>query len=523
MTLLPRLVAWGLSCLLLLAAPVARGETRFAIVVGNNAGHDRARALRFAEKDARKVYAVLRQLGGVPKKRAHLLLGRSANEVLAVLQRVSQQMAKVERSQGAQPLLVFYYSGHAERSGLGETGQTTLGYDALNHYFRRDDRGTRVAFIDACGSGRLVAMKGGRPGPAFRIALADEMRSSGYAIVTSSSENELSQESASIRGSFFTHYLVSSLRGAADSARDGSGDGVVTLAEAYRYIYARTIAITTNSIGGVQHPMYGFKLSGRGNVVLTRLRKSSARLQVKGPAGARIFLLDGAGRRAVGEFELGTKAVRIALAPGSYLLYQLHAGQTRRARVTLRAGELHDFDASTLRSYRLEQSVSRGGLFARPVVHRVSLGGLLRRMPLAGGSVSYGGALAYRLGWEAGWYLVARGSLLTAGDTAVYRRYIAGGLQSGVGYRWSLGPIELRAEARIGYEYLAQASEGGERLGSSAAAYFAEGGLELPLGQLFFALDGGVGGRILRVQQAGWVHRLDWQATASVGWRWGMP
>lgn len=297
----------------------------------------------------------------------------------------------------------------------------------------------------------------------------------------------------------------------------------MTLAEAYRYIYARTIAITTNSIGGVQHPMYGFKLSGRGNVVLTRLRKTSARLHVAGRAGARVFLLDGAGRRAVGEFELGAKPVRIALAPGRYLLYQLQGGEAKRAQVTVQAGKLHVFDPATLRPYRLQRSVSRGGLFRRPIVHRVSLGGLLRRMPLAGGTLSYGGALAYRLGWEAGWYWVARGSLLTAGDTAAYRRYIASGLQSGVGYRWSLGPIALRAEARIGYEYLAQASEGGERLGSSAAAYFAEGGLELPLGQLFFALDGGVGGRILRVQQAGWVHRLDWQATASVGWRWGLP
>lgn len=198
----PGIIVWGVITFLLLLGANAGAEARFAVVVGNNVGHDSARALRFAQRDARKVYAVLRQLGGVSRARAHLLLGRSAAEVLAVLRRVAQEMAALKRSQGTHPLLVFYYSGHAERSGL-ELGKTTLPYAELNRFFRREQDSTRVAFIDACGSGRLVAMKGGKPGPAFRIALADEMRSSGYAIVTSSSENELSQESASIRGSFF--------------------------------------------------------------------------------------------------------------------------------------------------------------------------------------------------------------------------------------------------------------------------------------------------------------------------------
>ena len=62
----------------------------------------------------------------------------------------------------------------------------------------------------------------------------------GHAILTASAEDEAAQESDRIGGSFFTHYLVSGLRGAADS----SADGRVTLTEAYRFAFDETLART---------------------------------------------------------------------------------------------------------------------------------------------------------------------------------------------------------------------------------------------------------------------------------------
>jgi hypothetical protein len=67
------------------------------------------------------------------------------------------------------------------------------------------------------------------------------------------------QESAALGGSFFTHHLDVGLRGAADA----DGDGQVTLAEAFRYTSARTVAQTAATQGGVQHPTYDFRMSGR--------------------------------------------------------------------------------------------------------------------------------------------------------------------------------------------------------------------------------------------------------------------
>jgi uncharacterized caspase-like protein len=90
----------------------------------------------------------------------------------------------------------------------------------------------------------------------------------GEALLTSSTSDELARESDALRGSFFTHHLVSGLRGAADQSKDGR----VTLAEAYDYAYAKTV---TQAEGG-QHPTFKYDLAGRGDVVLTALADAGA-------------------------------------------------------------------------------------------------------------------------------------------------------------------------------------------------------------------------------------------------------
>ena len=83
-------------------------------------------------------------------------------------------------------------------------------------------------------------------------------------------------------GSYFTHNLISGMRGAADS----SGDKLVTLAEAYKYAYDRTVVSTAMLPVGAQHPNYDFRLSGQGELVLSSLLKPSSVL-VLPEVGAR--------------------------------------------------------------------------------------------------------------------------------------------------------------------------------------------------------------------------------------------
>jgi hypothetical protein len=131
----------------------------------------------------------------------------------------------------------------------------------------------RVAFVDACQSGALTGVKGGRRAPGYEIHLADPGSVKGMAIVTSSTANELSQESDDLQGSFFTHNIMAGLRGAADSSRDGQ----VTLGEVYQFAFRRTLASTAASLVGGQHPTYDYRMSGAGDVILARTRPNDAR------------------------------------------------------------------------------------------------------------------------------------------------------------------------------------------------------------------------------------------------------
>jgi uncharacterized caspase-like protein len=77
--------------------------------------------------------------------------------------------------------------------------------------------------------------------------------------LTASSANEDAQESDEIKGSFFTHALVSGLMGAADRDKNG----VVVLEEAYRHAYDATVRASSRTFAGMQHPTFHYDSAGR--------------------------------------------------------------------------------------------------------------------------------------------------------------------------------------------------------------------------------------------------------------------
>jgi uncharacterized caspase-like protein len=321
--------------MLLPALPALGGTHRFAVVVGNNLGHDPAQQLRYAEDDARKLHDVLVDLGEFDAGDVELLLAADAAAVRRALKRVEQRMARRSRETGARTLLVFYFSGHAE-AGVLELGRSSLEFAELTRFLESSQSDVRLAFLDSCESGKIISLKGGRRGPEYEIRVEDEVSSKGYAIITSSAHDEMSQESAEIRGAYFTHYLVSALRGAGDE----SGDGKVTMGEAYQYAYARTLARTATTMAGSQHPMYHFRLEGRGEIVLTRTDRSGARIAVEVARAGRLVLVDGDGESMVAETEVdaGRTAV-LAVRPGEYRAYLIDgAGAVSVAAATVPAG-----------------------------------------------------------------------------------------------------------------------------------------------------------------------------------------
>src|SRR5690606_18826019 len=126
--------------------------------------------------------------------------------------------------------------------------------------------------------------------PAFLLDDATDVR--GHAFLTSSAADEASQEADRLGGSYFTHALVTGLRGGGDV----DADGRVTLNEAYRFAYEETLARTTSSRYGAQHAGFDIHLSGSGDLIMTDLRDGSASLVVEAGVEGRLFVRDLDGR-----------------------------------------------------------------------------------------------------------------------------------------------------------------------------------------------------------------------------------
>src|SRR5207244_8886119 len=172
----------------------------------------------------------------------------------------------------------------------------------------------RIAIFDSCRSGVLTRTKGARKAPAFEVESQSPRDAQGLVILTSSASDEDSQESDLIGGSYFSHHLASGLLGSADR----SGDGRVTLFEAYAYAYDRTVADTAETAAGAQHPTFSYDLAGNGDLVLTDVaaRREGVYLPREAPGGV-YYLVDRHGFVAA-EIVKAESDRRIALAPGRY-------------------------------------------------------------------------------------------------------------------------------------------------------------------------------------------------------------
>jgi hypothetical protein len=232
-------------------------------------------------------------------------------------------------------------------------GGQKLAYARLKALLSSTGADVRVTIVDACKSGGGIREKGGRPSTPFTIRLTDTLVASGDAFITSSAADEAALESSEVMGSVFTHNFISGLRGAADV----SGDKLVTLAEAYRYAYDRTVASTSLLPVGVQHPNYDYKISGQGELVLVSLQKPSAVLVV--PEGSERTLVTDVVRDQVLVELPGGPVREVALSPGQYGVRLFKEGKSWGGRVTIGDG------ARRLLGWEELTPTSSGGMIAK--------------------------------------------------------------------------------------------------------------------------------------------------------------
>jgi len=325
---------------------------RFALITGASKGGAGRVPLRYAATDARAMQHVLTELGGISDANIITVLDADRAGLRAGFERLRRMVAGAG-GPGGRTEIVFYYSGHSDEVGL-LLGSERVTYPEIRAWVEETGADVRIAVLDSCASGALTRAKGGVHRPPFLVDTSSAAR--GHAYLTASSENEAAQESDRLGAAYFTHYLVSGLRGAADVSRDGR----VTLSEAYQYAFTETLARTETSRGGPQHASYDFQLTGKGDLVMTDLHATTASLVFPPELSGRLFVRDGAGALVAEVHKLVAQPIELGLPPGRYRVTLDDQRKLSETSVELRAGEQTLLQPRQLVALVPAPTVSRG-------------------------------------------------------------------------------------------------------------------------------------------------------------------
>jgi len=304
---------------------------RFAIVVGaNNGGPDRI-MLKYAVSDAVSLTKVLEDMGGVAPDDSILLEDPDRNTFFSQMKKLNQKINKA-RAEYRRVEVIFYYSGHSDEENI-LIGKEKISYKEFRDAVNRMEADIRIAILDSCASGAFTRIKGGKKRSPFLLDTAYDMK--GFAFMTSSSSDEASQESDRLKGSFFTHYLISGMRGAADMTRDGR----ITLNEAYQYAFSETLSQTQKTMSGPQHPNYNIQMTGTGDVVMTDIRKSSSVLVIGKNISGRIFIHNQENVLVVEINKPFGRNIEIGLEQGKYRIINIREAKIYESTIVLPEGK----------------------------------------------------------------------------------------------------------------------------------------------------------------------------------------
>jgi hypothetical protein len=371
---------------------VEEEASAFEIVVvaaANDRGYADDVPLRYAESDADRILSALSELGR-PRK-IHRAVGGDAHSIQIAIAEARKDVDDA-RSAGQKTLLFFYYSGHADGDYL-RVGGTRLTWSKLKELLSGTGAELSVSVIDACDSGSATSAKGAKFSTPLVTTAERLQATTGSMWITSSREDEASYESDEVGGSYFSHFLISGLRGAADYDEDGR----VTLNEVYQFSYDRTVGETSLRLKKTQHPTYSSDLEGEGEIVLSEPQRSPTSLVLPRESAGRWFVAKrfGAKQSVLEVAKNPGSLVRFSVAAGSYAVYRKDLERIMLANVEVRAGEELVFDPELLVPYTYAEVMQKGGGIAIAAWH-ARLGPELRGPVFQGGQTTLRGTLSVR-------------------------------------------------------------------------------------------------------------------------------
>ena len=358
-------------------APAVQAPLVYAIIVGNNDGLGMLPQLSFADDDALRFYDLAVQLA--PKENVALLteldvdtwrriqrdggrpppfLPPTRVRLLEVIRLFKQQITAARAAVPERPVhFYFFFSGHGERGYFflkrkdGPLANAAFTGTDLERSFADSPATLNWLFIDACKSQSLFVPKGkagdDELGPdfgSFIERLDRAVARSPIGVLTSTLSDKPAGEARDIRGGYFSHVLISGLRGAADA----DSDGVVRYGE-----LAAFVSFHTRRIAG-QRPWFRPPM-GKLNEPLITLTGRPHLLEILPGLGGHLVVLDGDGRRIIMEaHKTAAQHTRLILTPGRYRVVWIQ-GRDRgvAAQVALSGGagvslSLADFQTPVL-------------------------------------------------------------------------------------------------------------------------------------------------------------------------------
>jgi hypothetical protein len=366
---LPVSTSFALVTLSLASAGLARADPdalhsrrphAFAVVIGSNAGGVGQEPLHYAEDDARRFAQVLTELGHYD---ATILLHPDPAGVVAAIDALSAKV-RASAAEGDEAEVVFYYSGHARANAVNLGGEE-LALTTLRQRLSAVPSSLTIVILDACQSGSFSRVKGAEPAADFTYNSVSGLTQKGLAVMASSTSQELSQESDELRASYFTHHLVTALRGAGDA----DGDGRVSLDEAYRYAYRRTLASTARTQVGEQHVTLETDLAGQGEVAMTYPAEAKAQLELPGSLDARVLVQLRSNMAVMAEVQKARgAALHLALVAGAYSVVVGQGEHIVDCSVTLVDDRVTVLDTSSCTPVVVKKTSAKGGEPPKPEV-----------------------------------------------------------------------------------------------------------------------------------------------------------
>jgi hypothetical protein len=206
---------------------------KWALVVGISHFKNPAMNLRFAAKDANDFAAMLTdgETGRFRNDSQHVKLLMDENATVLGIRTAINEIARDARKED---LVVLYFSSHGTSaasdvaSDEGKSGYivtydtdpqnlyaTAFPMDELAHVVKtRFKAGRIVAFMDTCYSGGFHGPGGGK---ALQLGISSDSiarmaQGSGRVVIASSRDSEQSWESDSYQNSYFTHFLIQTMK-----------------------------------------------------------------------------------------------------------------------------------------------------------------------------------------------------------------------------------------------------------------------------------------------------------------------